>query len=123
MRTADLILYPANDQPTRLMQLDCDQCLRFLIPYIQSCRESGRIAAAIAEIDFPDGGVVWFASEEGAIDLQRERPRIGSSRRWFGIFPAPMHRHSQPRVSDDTIQQVVRSVMRHSPPNHALQPL
>ena len=110
MRTADLIFYPTNDQPTHLIQLDCDQCLRFLMPYIQGCRESGRVAAAVAEIDFPNGGVVWFASEEGAIDVHRERPRFGSSRRLLGIFPAPMRRHSQPRVADDTIQQVVRSV-------------
>jgi hypothetical protein len=89
MHTADLIFYPANDQPTRLMQIDCDQCLRFLMPYIQSCRESGRVAAAVAEIDFRDGGVVWFASEEGVIDVHRERPRFGRSRRWLGIFPAP----------------------------------
>ena len=76
MQIADLIFYPVNHQPTRLMQLDCDQCLRCLIPYIQNGRESGRIAAAVAEIDFPDGGVVWFASEEGAIDVHREHPRF-----------------------------------------------
>jgi hypothetical protein len=109
MPTADLIFYPANDQPTRLIQVDCEQCLRFLMPYIQSCRESGRIAATAAEIDFRNGGVVWFASEEGAIDVRWERPKSGSSRRWLGILPAPMRRKSHSRVGDDTIQQLVRS--------------
>jgi hypothetical protein len=110
MRIADLIFYPAEDSPTRFVRLDCDKCLRLLLPYLQGCRESGRISSAVAEIDFPDGGVVWFAAEEGTLDVHRERPRFGRSRKWCGIFPAPMHRHSQHRVADDTIQQVVRSV-------------
>ena len=107
MSTADLIFYPTNHQPTRLIQLDCDQCLRFLMPYIQSCRESGRIASAVAEIQFSDGSVVWFGSGEGSIDVHRERPRFGRSRRLLGIFPAPMQRHSQQQVDDDTVQQFI----------------
>jgi len=110
MQIADLIFYPAADSPTRFVRLDCDECLRLLMPYIQGCRTSGRISSAVAEIDFADGGVVWFASEEGQIDVHREHPRFGTSRMWLGIVPAPMRRHSQPRVANDTILQVVRSV-------------
>jgi hypothetical protein len=109
MHTADLILYPVNEDPTRLLRVDCDQCLHFLIPYLQSCRSSRRIAGAIAEIHFASGAVVWFGSEDGAIDLHCERPRFGHARRLLGFIPAPMRRESQAGITDDAIQQAVRS--------------
>jgi hypothetical protein len=110
MKPADLILYPDHDQPSRLLGLDSGQCLRFLMPYLQACRANGRISAVVAEVDFTDGVVLWFASEEGHIDVHYERPRFGSRRKWAGVIPAPMRRQSASRVSDAGIEQFVRSV-------------
>jgi hypothetical protein len=114
MNPADLILYPEHDQPSRLLGLDTGQCLRFLIPYVRACRASGRIAAVVAEVDFPNGTSLWFASEEGNIDVHHERPRFGSRRKWAGVVPAPMKRRSSLRVSDAEIEQFVRSVYEHA---------
>lgn len=108
MTSADLILYPTGGEPTRLVQLDYDNCVRFLLPFIQSCRESHIDSQTVAEIDFQNGSVAWFSSFEGVVDLRWETPRFGNTRKWFGIIPAPMVQHVRQGTDDDQIKSFMR---------------
>jgi hypothetical protein len=113
MHFADLIFYPANDLPEKLLKVNCDQCLKLVMPYLRNCRETGRIASAVAEIDFSDGGVAWFASEEGDVDYHRERPRFGNKRKFLGLIPTPMKTISINKASDEAIQQVIQEAFEN----------
>ncbi len=107
MNLADLILYPAKDLPEKLVKLNSEQCLKFLMPYLQGCRKTGRISSAVAEIDFVDGSVAWFAAEEGKIDFHRERPRFGIKRINIGFIPMPMKTMTINKASDEMIETAI----------------
>jgi len=108
-RTANLRFYPTAETFESLLLLGRDRCLEFLIPYLQHCRNSGRISGRVAEVVFEDGLLVWFASDEGKIDVHRSRPIFGKSRTWFRVFPAVARRHSVFEASDDTVRDFVIS--------------
>src|SRR4051794_38995155 len=110
MRTANVTLYPGGDVFDRLFQLDRDQFLKLVVPYLQHCRDSGRISGRVADMDFPDGLVVWFGSDEGAIDIHRGRPFFGRRIKWRPLFSLPVRKRTATVTSDEALREMVCSL-------------
>lgn len=94
----------------RLFQLDREQFAKLVVPYLQHCRDSGRISGRVADLDFPDGLVVWFGSDEGAIDIHRGRPFFRRRIKWRPLFPLPVRKHTVTVTSDTALTEMVGSV-------------
>lgn len=100
---SDLILYPADKEPMRLIQINSEQCLTHLLPYLTACRKSGSTHEMIAEIEFESRRPLWFSSKDGVVRVHR------SGKKWMRIFPFCMRQEISEDVSDESLSNLIRS--------------
>lgn len=110
MRTADVTRYPGNDTFELLFHVDRENFVKFIMPYLQHCRDSSRISGRVADMSFPDGLVVWFSSDEGTIDVHQGRPFFGCCIKWRPLFSLPIRRRTVTIASDEALRDVIYSI-------------